>query len=169
MVNAFWLDRDPEQAAAWLVDTHVTSSLLECSMVLTTAAQANGYPESEALYVTHEDHPLTRWAADSHANWERLYSFVRAIHDEWRYRWEHDADEFHSCWTVVESIDRDVLAGLDWPSDEASDPPQVTGDRTAEDYVDAYRLYYANEKRDLFQWARGRTAPPWLGAYTDPR
>lgn len=29
MVNAFWLDRDLEQAVAWLVDAHVTSSVFE--------------------------------------------------------------------------------------------------------------------------------------------
>ncbi len=52
MVNAFWLDRDLERAAAWLVDRHVTSSVFECSMVLTTAVQLNGYPESDALYFT---------------------------------------------------------------------------------------------------------------------
>ncbi len=44
MVNAFWLDRDLERAAAWLVDRHVISGVFECSMVLTTAVQLNGYP-----------------------------------------------------------------------------------------------------------------------------
>jgi len=69
MVNAFWLDRDLERAATWLVDRHVTSSVFECSMVLTTAVQRNGYPESDALYVTHPDHPLIRRAARSLTNW----------------------------------------------------------------------------------------------------
>jgi hypothetical protein len=26
--------------------------------------------------------------------------------------------------------------------------------------VAAYRLYYANEKRDLFEWSRDRSPPP---------
>jgi len=38
----------------------------------------------------------------------------------------------------------------------------VTGKWTAPDYVDAYRYYYANEKRDLFEWSKDRTEPPWL-------
>jgi hypothetical protein len=54
---------------------------------------------------------------------------------------------------------------LDWPSEAATDPPQVTGEWQAEDYVEAYRLYYGNQKRDLFTWT-GRERPPWIEAYT---
>ena len=49
MVNAFWLDRDPEMTVPWLVDAHVASNV-ECSTVLTTALQLAGYPASEVLY-----------------------------------------------------------------------------------------------------------------------
>ena len=172
MVNAFWLDRDLETVARWLVDAHVTSSVFECSMVLTTAVQSNGYPESEDLYFSHANHPLTRWAADAHANWEHLREYTRAAHDEWRYRWDHGPEERHGCWAVVETLDAEAVAELDWPNgsagDVASDPPQVTGDWEAEDYVDAYRYYYANEKRHLFAWAKDRSEPPWVSEYTVP-
>ncbi|MFC7078829.1 hypothetical protein [Halorussus caseinilyticus] len=47
MVNAFWLDRDVDQTARWLVDSHVLSSVFETAMVLTTAVQANGYAEGD--------------------------------------------------------------------------------------------------------------------------
>ncbi|WP_232686172.1 hypothetical protein [Halobacterium zhouii] len=166
MVNAFWLDRDPDRAAAWLVDSHVTSSVLECSMVLTTAVQLVGYPREDDLYFTHADHPLTQWAAESRANWKRLRAYTDAAHREWRYRWDHGPDERHGCWATVESLDLDVVDGLDWPSETASDPPQVTGEWEAEEYVDAYRYYYANEKRHLFEWSKDRGEPPWIAAYT---
>jgi len=165
MVNAFWLDRDPETAARWLVDAHVTSSVFECSMVLTTAAQVNGYPTSDDLYFTHADHPLTRWAAQSYGNWQRLYDYTEAAHREWQYRWDHEPEERHACWAVVESLDAATVRGLDWPSESATDPPQLTGGWEADDYVDAYRLYYANEKRHLFSWSKDREEPPWLEAY----
>ncbi len=165
MVNAFWLDRDLDQAAAWHVDSHVTSALLECSMVLTTALDLRDYPDDEDLYVTHENHPLTRWAAESLANWEYLYDYVEAVHDEWLFRWDHDPEDCHGCWEVVRSLDPDTVASLDWPSEERTDPPQVTGEWSAEDYVDAYRIYYANEKRHLFEWSGGREEPPWLDEY----
>jgi hypothetical protein len=166
MVNAFWLDRDLEQVARWLVDRHVTSSVFECSMVLTTAAQVNGYPEFEALYFTHPDHPLTRWAVSSLPNWRRLRDYAEAAHDEWRYRWDHGPDEQHGAWATASSLEEGVVRDLDWPAEGASDPPQVTGGWTADDYVDAYRSYYANEKRHLFHWSKDRSMPPWVPEYT---
>lgn len=166
MVNAFWLAHDVHQAAVWLVDAHVTSSVLECSMVLTTAAQLNGYPRDVERYFTHEDHPLTRWAADAYENWRYLRSYTEAAHEEWRYRWDQGADESHACWDVVEMLDGDTVTDLAWPSDDPSDPPQITGRWTAPDYVDAYRYYYANEKRHLFRWSKERTEPAWIDAYT---
>ena len=166
MVNAFWLDRDLDTLVTWLVDRHVTSSVFECSMVLTTAAQLNGYPESEELYFTHATNPLTRWAAGSLANWRRLRAYTDAAHGEWRYRWDHGPDERHGCWVVVESLDADAVRDLDWPGEGRTDPPQLTGEWTADDYVDAYRSYYANEKRHLFEWSKDRSMPPWVPAYT---
>jgi hypothetical protein len=164
MVNAFWLDRDRDQTARWLVDSHVLSSVFENATVLTTAVQLDGYPESEDLYFTHADHPLTRWAAAHPDNWEYLYDYAAAAHEEWRYRWDHPPEKLHGSWATVESLDRDAVAALDW-SGGASDPPQITDGWHADDYVDAYRLYYANEKRDLFEWSKDRTAPPWLDEY----
>lgn len=166
MVNAFWLDRDLDRAARWLVDRHVTSSIFECSMVLTTAVRLRGY-DGEDLYFTHPDHPLTQWAGRALENWEYLHEYTARAHDEWRYRWDHADDEFHGSWATVRGLDRERVAALDWPGDPG-DPPQVTGEWKADDYVDAYRLYYANEKQNLFQWARDRDSPPWLSTYTFP-
>ncbi|MFA9418057.1 hypothetical protein [Natrinema sp. HArc-T2] len=170
MVNAFWLDRDLERTVTWLVDRHVTSSVFECSMVLTTAVQLNGYPKSDTLSFTHPDHPLTRWAARSIANWQYLCDYTEAVHEEWRYRWDHGPTERHGSWETVRSLDDATVRGLEWPTEGRTDPPQLTGRWTADDYVDAYRYYYANEKRHLFEWSKDRSMPPWVDAYTvDPR
>ncbi|RDI72300.1 hypothetical protein [Halopelagius longus] len=165
MVNAFWLDRDLQTAVEWLVDKHVTSSVFECSMVLTTAAQLNGV-EGEDLYFTHRNHPLTQWAAESYDNWRRLRAYTEAAHGEWRYRWDHAPEDRHGCWATVETLDPETVRELAWPTEAATDPPQVTGEWTAPDYVDAYRYYYANEKRHLFQWSKDREEPPWIAEYT---
>ncbi|WP_265110543.1 hypothetical protein [Halosolutus halophilus] len=166
MVDAFWLDRDVEQAAAWLVDRHVTSSVFECSMVLTTAVQLNGYPESDALYFTHPDNPLTRWAARSPDNWQYLRDYTEAAHEEWRYRWDHDPADRHGCWATVRSLDDRIVLDLEWPIEGRQGPPQLTGPWTGDDYVDAYRYYYANEKRHLFEWSKDRSMPVWIPEYT---
>ncbi|WP_175416530.1 hypothetical protein [Natrinema versiforme] len=62
-------------------------------MVLTTAGQSNGSPESDALYFTHPETALTRWAARSLANWENLRDYTDRAHDEWRYRWDLESTE----------------------------------------------------------------------------
>ncbi|MFB6140943.1 MAG: hypothetical protein ABEJ26_10960 [Halosimplex sp.] len=165
MVNAFWLDRDLRQTARWLVDAHVTSSVFECSMVLTTALQLRGH-EGEDLSFTHPDNPLTRWAADSVANWAYLRAYTAAAHEEWRYRWDHGPGETHGSWTQVVDVDRATVRALEWPSEGLADPPQLTGRWAADDVVDAYRYYYANDKRHLFSWTGDRSPPPWLSEYT---
>lgn len=164
MVNAFWLDRDLEQAARWLVNRHVTSTVFECSMVLTTAVQLVGSEEDD-LYFTHENHPLTQWAAASLANWRYLRTFTEHAHDEWCYRWDHP-DEIHGSWATALTVDESALPKLAWPETKRRDPPQVTDQWMADDYVDAYRRYYANEKRHLFSWAKDRTKPPWVDDYS---
>ncbi|WP_123537493.1 hypothetical protein [Halosimplex salinum] len=165
MVNAFWLDRDLERAARWLVDTHVTSSVFECSMVLATAVQLRGY-DGDDLSFTHPDNPLTRWAADSVENWGYLRAYTAAAHEEWRYRWDHTPDETHGSWDQIAALDGAAVRALDWPADRLTDPPQLTGEWRADDYVDAYRFYYANDKRHLFSWKKDRSEPPWVDEYT---
>ncbi len=165
MVNAFWLDRELEQAVVWLVDRHVLSSVLECSLVLSTAALRNGW-EGENLPMSHEHHPLTRWAGDAYDNWAMLREYTRLAHEEWRYRWDHDPEEVHGSWATVRDIDPEAVAELAWDEPSGSDPPQVTDGWHADDYVDAYRYYYANEKHHLFEWAKERGPPPWLDDYT---
>lgn len=41
-----------------------------------------------------------------------------------------------------------------------------TYETTPRNYVDAYRYYYANEKRHLFEWSKDRGEPPWIAEYT---
>ncbi|GAA0231289.1 hypothetical protein GCM10009000_053260 [Halobacterium noricense] len=132
-------------------------------MVLTTAVQLRGYDE-EGLSFTHSKHPLTQWAARALENWEYLREYTACAHEEWRYRWNHGLDEYHGSWAGVRRLNDDRIAALDWTGNPG-DPPQVVGDWRTDDYVDAYRLYYANEKRHLFEWAKNRRPPPWLDEY----
>jgi hypothetical protein len=167
MVNAFWLDRDLDQAVRWHVDAHVTSSVHECSLVLTTALHLAGMDDDE-LSVTHQHHPLPQWASQSLANWEMLRNYTERVHDEWRYRWDHEPSDVHGSWERILALDDGAIRALAWPSDEATEPPQCTNNWQCEDYVEAYRYYYANEKAHLFEWAKDRERPPWIDEYTVP-
>jgi hypothetical protein len=167
MVNAFWLDHDLDRAARWHADDHVLSGVLECCTVLTTAARMRGYPD-DSLTGGYEHNPLTEWAADSVENWRYLREYVASVQEEWRHRWDHAPDETHGAWEPVYALDDAVLDGLDWPSTGRTAPPRITGDWEADDHVEAYRLYYANEKREVHGWKGDREAPPWLDEYRRP-
>ncbi|ADB63326.1 hypothetical protein Htur_4519 (plasmid) [Haloterrigena turkmenica DSM 5511] len=64
----------------------------------------------------------------------------------------------HGSWATVRSLEEERIR---------DDPPQLTGEWTADNYVDAYRYYYANGKRHLFGWSKDRSMPPWIPEYTD--
>ncbi len=159
-MNVFWLDEDPRLAARYHCDQHVNKMLLEAAQVLCTAARHNGY-EAEFLYrSTHADHPVTRWAGESRANWLRLREHARTLNAEFTERYGHDDD--HASWAVIERIDPDAI---EFPSAEPTPRPQAMPERyrRPDDVVGAYRAYYAGEKAAWAEW-KYTDEPPWLEA-----
>ncbi|RQG97678.1 hypothetical protein [Natrarchaeobius chitinivorans] len=162
-MNVFWLDEDPRLAARYHCDQHVNKLLLEAAQVLCTAARQNGY-EADFLYQpTHVDHPVTRWATASSANWRRLREHAAALNEEFVDRYDKDDD--HASWQVIERIEPDEIA---FPSDEPTPRPQAMPEeyRRPDDPIGAYRAYYAGEKAEWAEW-RYTEVPPWLTAYVD--
>ncbi|WP_120243159.1 hypothetical protein [Halopiger aswanensis] len=162
-MNVFWLDEDPRLAARYHCDQHVNKLLVEAAQVLSTAARENGY-EREFLYrPTHVDHPVTKWATESRANWLRLRDHAEALNAEFVERYEKDDD--HASWRVIQLIEPDEIS---FPSAEPTPRPQAMPDEYKEpgDPVAAYRAYYAGEKVDWAEW-RYTEEPPWLEEYRD--
>lgn len=160
-MNVFWLDGDPRLAARYHCDQHVNKLLLEAAQVLCTAARENGY-EADFLYrSTHVAHPVTRWATESRANWQRLREHARALNAEFVDRFGKDGD--HASWEVIERIDVDAIA---FPTDDPTPRPQAMPEeyRRPGDPVGAYRAYYAGEKADWAEW-KYTDEPPWLAEY----
>lgn len=156
-MNVFWLDEDPRLAARYHCDQHVSKMLLEAAQILCTAARANGY-EAEFLYrSTHADHPVTRWAGESRANWLRLREHARALNAEFAERYGKTED--HASWSVIERIDP---VGIAFPATEPTPRPQAMPDEYKRDgAVEAYRAYYAGEKAEWAEWNHS-DEPPWL-------
>ncbi|WP_226007470.1 hypothetical protein [Natrinema salinisoli] len=159
-MNVFWLDEDPRLAARYHCDQHVNKLLLEAAQVLCTAARENGY-EADFLYgSTHVNHPVTKWATESRANWLRLRDHADALNAEFVGRYDKADD--HASWTVIDRIDPDRIA---FPSEEPTPRPQAMPDeyKRPDDPVTAYRAYYAGEKADWAEWNHTEE-PPWLEA-----
>lgn len=160
-MNVFWLDENPRLAARYHCDEHVSKLLLEAAQVLCTAARENGL-DADFLYApTHIDHPVTRWASESRANWLRLREHAEALNREFIERYDKDGD--HASWTVIERINPDAI---EFPDEEQTPRPQAMPEeyRREDDPVTAYRAYYAGEKASWATWAHTEI-PPWLAEY----
>ncbi|MDL5360878.1 hypothetical protein [Halalkalicoccus sp. NIPERK01] len=156
-MNVFWLDEDPRLAARYHCDQHVSKMLLEAAQVLCTAARANGYEAGFLYRSTHVDHPVTRWAGESRANWLRLREYARALNAEFVERYGKTED--HASWSVIERIDP---GGIAFPATEPTPRPQAMPDEyRRDDAVEAYRAYYAGEKAEWAEWSH-TDEPPWL-------
>ncbi|SFC37261.1 hypothetical protein SAMN05444422_107250 [Halobiforma haloterrestris] len=162
-MNVFWLDEEPRLAARYHCDQHVNKMLLEAAQVLCTAAREHGY-DPEFLYgSTHVGHPVTRWAAESRANWLRLREHAAALNAEFVERYGKDDD--HASWRVIERIEPDEI---EFPAEEPTPRPQAMPDeyKRPGDPVAAYRAYYAGEKAEWAEW-NYTEEPPWLEEYRE--
>ena len=157
-MNVFWLDEDPRLAAGYHCDQHVNKMLLEAAQVLCTAARENGYDADFLYRATHVDHPVTKWAAESRANWLRLREHAEALNAEFVERYDKEGD--HASWSVIERIDP---AAIDFPTEEPTPRPQAMPERyrRPDDPVGAYRAYYAGEKAEWAEW-KYTDEPSWL-------
>ncbi|AGB16742.1 hypothetical protein Halru_2154 [Halovivax ruber XH-70] len=160
-MNVFWLDESPELAARYHCDQHVNKMLLEAAQVLCTAARQNGYERDFLYRATHTDHPVTRWATESRANWLELRDHAEALNAEFKARYDHEDD--HASWAVIDRIDPDAI---DFPRSAPTPKPQAmpADYRDPDDPVAAYRAYYAGEKAEWAEWAH-TDEPPWLDRY----
>lgn len=174
-MNIFVLDSDPAVAATLLCDQHVGKMLLEACQLL-----CNAYPEPTGslrqqwldstpqersrlallpYQHTHVKHPCSLWASTAMCNWVWLYQHALTLWHEYRHRF--DREHGASCALLwISKRYAHVQPGLSTPFAQAM-PEQYRGP----DAVQAYRRYYAAEKRVLrgkpVTWTR-RPRPNWF-------
>ena len=150
-MNIFVLHRDPTIAATMACDKHVVKMIVETAQMLCTVAWKQDVP---AHYrATHQNHPCTRWAGESQANWDWLIKYGLSLCAEYTKRYS----KIHKSQRVIEEC-----AGLalrfrhqkQTPFAQAM-PPQYRN----ECVVDAYRAYYHGEKSGFATWKTHK--PDW--------
>lgn len=164
-MNAFWLDDDPADAAAFHCDKHTSRMTLETAQALSGAMRINGYT-ADFLYDVPTNSPIIQWAGETKRNWLKLYRLCQALNREYMKRFDKDAP--HESW---QKICQTPIESLPIPDGPLTDPPQCVSDAyTRENYVEAYKLYYANEKwhNDWFDY-KYTVTPNWLYEYYDER
>mgnify|MGYP003328015886 CR=1 FL=1 len=163
-MNIFYLDRDPKIAAQMMCDKHVVKMILESAQMLSTAHRVldgDDRANETGLYkMAHKNHPSTIWVRSSGMNYMWLYEHMRALMDEYTYRYgKHHATE------RLNGPLFDPPNNISWKRHKGtsfSDPPQCMPEVCkGEDTVLAYQNYYIIEKSGFARWTK-REIPAWF-------
>ena len=150
-MNIFILDADPVKAAEQQCDKHVVKMCLETAQLLCTALHVHG---TESQYKpTHKNHPCTKWASESRANYLWLCAHGLALCSEYTARYKKQ----HKCQSVI--VRAKELSG-NIPQGPLTPFVQAMPDEYRHpDTIKAYRNYYTGEKLRFATWKRN--APEW--------
>lgn len=83
-MQIFVTSRSPVLCAQALDDRRLVNQVHETAMILCTALRLNGV--SAPMGASHVHHPVCKWAAESRANFDWTAALLKALHDEYRFR-----------------------------------------------------------------------------------
>lgn len=177
-MNIFYIDKDPVQAAQWMVDKHVVKMILESAQLLSTAHRLLDGREIEGksktgrkarrwvlgdsrepvLYsATHINHPSAVWCRKSVENYNWLADHLHALLGEYTYRYEkkHKVEGDLSYMLMsppknLEEYDMTVMPSAMADEYKISDDPIIN-----------YRNYYKLGKERMHAWKK-RQPPEWI-------
>ena len=176
-MNIMMLDVNPRQCARYYPDRLVAAVLRDTACVLSAAhVQLDGLPTAKArvglllppyylpVYTAHAitGSPWARWAALQRANYGWLHQLMHCLTQEFYQRW-HRAHAFE---LVAEHL---VRAPLNVPAGAQAftlAPQCMPAQYKRASTVEAYRLYFAGEKRALAQWTPPARVPAWYAQLT---
>ena len=152
-MNLFILDKDPIIAASYYIDKHMKIILEAAQMFCTTS----WHFDIPAPYKkSHYNHPVNIWLRKSKSNYEWAYHHAKAIAKQYtlRYHKTHKSE-----------------AVIDWCYNFGGKPINDLGltpfaqampeQYQREDAVEAYRLYYKNDKANIANWKLPSKQPYW--------
>jgi len=185
-MNIFYIDKDPVQAAQWMVDKHVVKMILESAQLLSTAhriidgketviekyvngsvparyRKAKRWLLSDArepvLYsATHVNHPSAVWCRQSVENYTWLVEHFFALCEEYTHRY----GKKHKCSQgdlpyMLQSPPHG-LREYNW-----TEMPSAMADeyKISADPLTNYRNYYIIGKSRMHKWTK-RQQPEWI-------
>jgi hypothetical protein len=112
--------------------------------------------EHEELYKpAYPKHPMTIWTGDSKANFDWAFDHAVEISNQYAKRFNNS----HKSHIILQVLE-DEYVGI--PDIGFTTPPQCMPDEyKCDNYIEAYRKYYWNEKRYFAKWAKGIESPQW--------
>lgn len=153
-MNIFILDKNPIQAAKDQCDKHVCKMILESAQMLCLALPSRISPYKQA----YQNHPCSKWALRSKANYNWLLDHAFALSHEYTLRYK----KIHKCQEVLGLILQN-MNNLAFGEDDLTSFAQAMPDQYKDptNAVKAYRAYYKGEKRRFAKWKNGREEPDW--------
>ena len=184
-MNIFYIDKDPVQAAQWMVDKHVVKMILESAQLLSTAHRVldgeqktvqkyvNGsFPpryrnikryvlqdarESVLYSATHINHPSAVWCRLSVPNYLWLVEHFFALMEEYTYRY----GKTHKCYGDLSYMLQSPPKNL--TNYDFTVMPSAMADeyKISDDPLENYRNYYKIGKATMHKW-KNRQPPEWI-------
>ena len=177
-MNIFYIDKDPVQAAEWMVDKHVVKMILESAQLLSTAHRLldgeqvmgktktgrnakrwilNDAREPVVYQATHINHPSAVWCRASVENYNWLADHLHALLAEYTYRYskKHKVQGDLSYMLMsppknLQEYDMTLMPSAMADEYKISDDPIVN-----------YRNYYKVGKARMHSW-KNRQPPEWI-------
>ena len=166
-MNLFILSSIVEECAEYMVDMHIVKIILEAVQMLCTTIRlvdpTNAIFQQIKVYkIAHKNHPVTVWMRASLANYRWTLDLVDAMHEEWKYRYDHPPEKQHKSYIVATYL-RKYTPAADKFSNTGLTPFALAmpSDCKSEDPIDSYRKYYQTPaKQKLASWKK-RGKPDW--------
>ena len=166
-MNLFILSLCFRECAESMFDKHVSKILLEAVQMLCTTIQVidpeNKIQEKIKLYkMAHKNHPVTIWMRSSLENYIWTLDLVEAMHEEWKYRYDHPAEKTHKSYVVAKYLREYAPSADKFPNKGLTKfALAMPVDCHCDDPVEAYRKYYQTpEKQRIASWKK-RGKPSW--------
>lgn len=172
-MNLFIISRSIQECVESMFDKHIVKIILEAVQMLCTAklliSGDNFEPEPGIkLYKsTHKNHPVSIWVRTSLENYIWTLDLIDAMHNEWKYRYDHPASKEHKSYIVAKYLRKYAPNADDFPCTGLTPFAQaMPNEYKGEDAIEAYRRYYQSpEKQKIAAWKK-RGPPAWYSIST---
>jgi len=166
-MNLFILSLNFQECAQCMFDKHVSKILLEAVQMLCTTMHLVD-PENEIhqkikLYkIAHKNHPVTIWMRASRDNYMWTLNLVEAMHNEWKFRYDHPEDKMHKSYIVAKYLKQYAPSADKFPCKGLTTfALAMPVECKTEDAIESYRKYYqTKEKQAIASWKK-RGKPEW--------
>ena len=166
-MNLFILSLCFQECVECMFDKHVSKIILEAVQMLCTTIQIvdpdNPVKDEIKIYkIAHKNHPVTIWMRSSLDNYIWTLNLVEAMHNEWKYRYDHPVEKMHKSYIVAQYLRKYAPTADKFPNVGLTPfalamPKECKSD----DPVESYRKYYQTpDKQRIASWKK-RGKPKW--------